>query len=89
VHSHCKRLEVRLKYAQDLSISVKDDGAGIDPTILANGKHGHFGLQGMRERAERIGGKFTLNSSPQHGTEITVVVPGDIVFSKNRHFSSR
>jgi signal transduction histidine kinase len=46
-------------------------------------------LQGMRERAERIGGKLTLISSPRHGTEITVVVPGDIVFHKIRHFSSK
>lgn len=82
MHSRGKRLEVRLRYAQDLSVSVKDDGSGIDPTILANGKQGHFGLQGMRERAERIGGKLTLTSSPKHGTEITVVVPGDIVFHK-------
>jgi signal transduction histidine kinase/ligand-binding sensor domain-containing protein len=88
-HSRGKRLEVRLKYAQDLAISVKDDGCGIDPAILANGKQGHFGLQGMRERAERIGGKLTLISSPRHGTEITVVVPGDIVFHKIRHFSSK
>lgn len=89
MHSHGKRLEVRLKYAHDLSVSVKDDGAGIDPTILANGKHGHFGLQGMRERAERIGGKLTLTSSPKHGTEITVVVPGDIVFRKNRRLPNQ
>ncbi|HXQ71241.1 MAG TPA: ATP-binding protein, partial [Pyrinomonadaceae bacterium] len=84
MHSHGKRLEVKLKYAQDLSVSVKDDGAGIDPMILANGKQGHFGLQGMRERAERIGGKLTLISLPKHGTEITLVVPGDIVFRTNR-----
>lgn len=89
MHSRGKRLEVRLKYAQDLSISVKDDGVGIDPTILANGKQGHFGLQGMRERAERIGGKLTLISSPKHGTEITVVVPGDLVFRKTRRLSNR
>jgi signal transduction histidine kinase/ligand-binding sensor domain-containing protein len=89
MHSHGKRMEVQLKYAQDLSVSVKDDGTGIDPTILANGKQGHFGLQGMRERAERIGGKLILTSSPKHGTEIKVVVPGDIVFRKNRLLSGR
>ena len=88
MHSHGKRLEVRLKYGQDLSLSVKDDGAGIDPTILANGKQGHFGLQGMRERAEHIGGKLILNSS-KHGTEITIVVPGDIVFRKFRRISNK
>ncbi|HEX5885555.1 MAG TPA: hypothetical protein VFY67_13520, partial [Pyrinomonadaceae bacterium] len=59
-------------------------GTGIDPMILANGKQGHFGLQGMRERAERIGGKLTLISLPKHGTEITLVVPGDIVFRTSR-----
>lgn len=83
MHSRSKRLEVKLKYAQDLSVSVKDDGTGIDPTILANGKQGHFGLQSMRERAERIGGKLILSSSANHGTEITIIVPGDIVFRKN------
>jgi signal transduction histidine kinase len=43
----------------------------------------------MRERAERIGGKLMFTSSPKHGTEIKVVVPGDIVFRKNRRLSGR
>lgn len=84
VHSAATRLEVELRYAQDLAVRVSDNGIGIDPAISDNGKDGHFGLPGMRERAARIGGKFTLVSSAASGTEVTVVVPGSIVFRKAR-----
>jgi signal transduction histidine kinase len=79
-HSRGSRLEVGLKYGHDLAVHVKDNGIGIDPTILDQGKEGHFGLPGMRERVARIGGKLTIASSASSGTEITVVVPGGIVF---------
>jgi signal transduction histidine kinase/ligand-binding sensor domain-containing protein len=83
IHSGAKRLEVELNYGHDLSVRVKDDGVGIDPAIVEQGKAGHFGLQGMRERAARIGGNLTVSSSADSGTEITIVVPGRIVFRKN------
>jgi signal transduction histidine kinase len=79
-HSTGSRLEVELRYGHDLVLHVKDNGVGIDPTIGDHGKQGHFGLQGMRERVARIGGKLTIVSSAGSGTEITVVVPGGIVF---------
>jgi signal transduction histidine kinase/ligand-binding sensor domain-containing protein len=79
-HSKGSRLEVRLKYGRDLVLQVKDNGVGIDPTVVDKGKEGHFGLQGMRERVARIGGKLTVARSPDSGTEITIVVPGGIVF---------
>jgi signal transduction histidine kinase len=80
-HSTGNRLEVGLKYGHDLVVLIKDNGVGIDPTIAEKGKDGHFGLQGMRERTARIGGKLTVASS-KTGTEVSVVVPGDIVFRK-------
>jgi signal transduction histidine kinase len=83
-HSKATRLEVELTYAQDLTVRVSDNGAGIDSTVVAQGKEGHFGLQGMRERAERIGAKLTVVSSATAGTEITTIVPGSIVFRKLR-----
>jgi signal transduction histidine kinase len=61
-------------------VRVKDNGKGIDASIVSEGKDGHFGLQGMRERAARIGAKLTLDSTSVLGTEITLVVPGDIAF---------
>jgi signal transduction histidine kinase/ligand-binding sensor domain-containing protein len=81
-HSRGGRLEVALKYGHDLAVQVRDNGVGIDPTLAEQGKDGHFGLQGMRERVERIGAKLTVVSSADSGTEITVIVPGSIVFRK-------
>jgi signal transduction histidine kinase/ligand-binding sensor domain-containing protein len=82
MHSAASLLEVELRYAQDLAVRVSDNGIGIDRAVLNNGKDGHFGLSCMRERAVRIGGKLTVVSSATSGTEITVVVPGGIVFRK-------
>jgi signal transduction histidine kinase/ligand-binding sensor domain-containing protein len=82
VHSGGTRLEVGLIYANDLTLRVSDNGEGIDPDIVASGKEGHFGIQSMRERAERIGGKLTVVSSAGSGTEITLVVPGRTIFRK-------
>jgi signal transduction histidine kinase len=83
-HSGASRLEVELRYARDLTLRVDDNGTGIDPAIADRGKDGHFGLQGMRERAARIGGKLTLGSSASSGTEIRLIVPGGICFRKMR-----
>lgn len=79
-HSGGNRVEITLDYAHDLTLRVSDNGGGIEPDVAAQGKDGHFGLRGMRERAERIGSKFTLVSSPASGTLITLVVPGRVAF---------
>jgi signal transduction histidine kinase len=80
VHSQATQLSVELSYAQDLSLRIRDNGFGIDPDIVRRGKQGHFGLQSMRERAERIMGKFSVDSSAGSGTEITLIVPGGIIY---------
>ena len=75
-------MDVHLRYAKDLFLSVQDNGRGIAPEILANGKEGHFGLQGMRERATRIGAKLNLSSSSDSGTAIVLTVPGNVIFQR-------
>jgi signal transduction histidine kinase len=82
MHSGGSQLELELRYGSDLTLRVSDNGTGIDPDITDRGKEGHFGLQGMRERAARIGGNLTLGSCSNSGTEIKLVVPGDIIFRK-------
>jgi len=84
LHSRARRLEVELKYGSDLTLQMKDNGVGFDPTIVDHGKEGHFGLTGMRERAARIGAKLTLTSSARSGTEVNLIVPGKIIFPKSR-----
>jgi signal transduction histidine kinase len=81
-HSGASRMDVHLRYAKDLFLSVQDNGRGIAPEILANGKEGHFGLQGMSERAARIGGKLHLSSSPGSGTLMEITISGNIVFRR-------
>jgi signal transduction histidine kinase len=54
----------------------------MEPDVLTKGRDGHFGFRGMRERADRIRSKLTLNSCPKSGTVMTLVVPGNIVFRK-------
>ena len=80
VHSHATQLRVELSYAQDLSLGISDNGNGIDPEILHRGKQGHFGLQNMRERAARIMGEFSVESSAGFGTAISLTVPGGIIY---------
>jgi signal transduction histidine kinase len=86
-HSHGSSLAVELRYAHDLELRVRDNGVGIDPTVIDHGKNGHFGLQGMQERAARIGGKLSIVSSAQSGTNVTLVVPGAITFVHSSHRS--
>jgi signal transduction histidine kinase len=80
VHSRATQLRVELSYGQDLSLRISDNGAGIDPDIVRRGKPGHFGLQSMRERAARIMGKFSVESSAGSGAVITLTVPGGIIY---------
>jgi signal transduction histidine kinase len=79
-HSRASALQVELTYADDLALRVRDNGIGMDVAVAERGKEGHFGLQGMRERAARILGKLTVASSAVEGTEITLVVPGRVIY---------
>ena len=82
LHSQAKQLDVALTYARDLTLRVRDNGIGMDAVVLDKGRDGHFGLHGMRERAARIGGKLTIVSSQNSGTEMTLLVPGRNIFRK-------
>jgi signal transduction histidine kinase/ligand-binding sensor domain-containing protein len=81
-HSEGTRLHVELRYGGDLSLRVHDNGKGIPPEVAAKGRSGHFGLVGMRERAAQIKASVTVASAPGTGTEVQLVVPGKIAFSR-------
>jgi signal transduction histidine kinase len=72
-HSHAATIEVELGTAQkDLRLVISDDGIGFDPAKL---QYGHFGLMGMRERAQEIGAHFSLVASPGDGVRIEIRLP--------------
>jgi len=80
-HSRAKRVEFELQYSdRDLQMWVRDDGVGIDSQVLRDGREGHWGLRGMRERAARIGGQLQIFSNPAHGTEVRLSIPSNIAF---------
>jgi signal transduction histidine kinase len=80
-HSGANSVEVELEYAANrMRVLVRDDGCGINPEVLRSGRVGHWGLSGMRERAEGMGAKFRVMSGAEAGTEVELSVPGHIAF---------
>jgi signal transduction histidine kinase len=81
-HARATRIDVGIVYGrQALSLRICDDGAGIEPAILAEGREGHFGLLGMRERAEKINAEIKLETRSGAGTEIELIVPASIAYA--------
>ncbi len=75
-HSGASRILIRLHMeARKLYLRIKDDGRGFNQEGAFASVGGHFGLIGMRERAERLGGELRLASNPGEGTEVEVSVP--------------
>lgn len=83
-HAHGKKIEVELEYAHfGLRVLVRDNGVGFESDILRFGRHGHWGLSGMRERAKRIGANLRVFSRPAAGTEVELIVPAPIAFQSS------
>ena len=76
-------MEIRYN-ASSFRLRVRDDGRGIDPAIAAEGRAGHYGVPGMRERAKRIGGKLDVWTKTGAGTEVELSIPGSIAYLKRR-----
>lgn len=77
-HAHANAAKLRLTYgANEIVIVVEDDGVGfdLDSTAATAVERGHFGMAGMRERAESIGGSLTVMSQPGRGAVVTATLP--------------
>lgn len=81
-HAGATAIEARLDYrAGQLRLSIRDDGAGVPPEVLAaGGRHGHWGFSGMRERAGRIQARLTLHSTTGGGTEWRLALAGALAY---------
>jgi ligand-binding sensor domain-containing protein/signal transduction histidine kinase len=84
-HAHAHRIEVELTYdVRQFRLQIRDDGKGIDPAVLADQRRGHFGLPGMRERAELVGGRLDVWSEVGVGTEVDLRIPAAKAYATTR-----
>jgi ligand-binding sensor domain-containing protein/signal transduction histidine kinase len=76
-HAQARRIEVEIRYDErQFRLRVRDDGKGIDPKLVnEDGRTGHYGLRGMRERAKLLGGKLAVWSELDSGTELELRIP--------------
>lgn len=80
-HAHANKIEADITYAKRLlRLRIRDDGRGIDPKLLGAGRDGHWGLPGMRERAEQIGARLDIWSELGAGTEVDLRIPASVAY---------
>ena len=80
-HAKASKIEADITYGERvLRLRIRDDGKGIDPKLLDAGRDGHWGLPGMRERAQQIGAQLDMWSEVGAGTELELRIPGSIAY---------
>ena len=81
-HAAARTIIVELHHGTDrLSLAIIDDGIGLSAAVLAAGsRQGHYGMVGMRERAQRMDGAVEIISTTRTGTTIRVTVPARVAY---------
>jgi signal transduction histidine kinase len=80
-HARARRIEVEIRYdARQLRVRVRDDGIGMDAGAIQEGRAGHFGLKGMRERAKGAGAQLDVWSEEGAGTEVELTIPASVAY---------
>jgi len=75
-HAQAKNIAVLIEVQEtQVRLRVKDDGVGFEASKGTAARPGHFGLQGMQERAKKAGGQFQLGSEPGKGTMVEFTAP--------------
>jgi signal transduction histidine kinase/streptogramin lyase len=85
-HSGGSKIEVEIHYDdRQFRLRVRDNGTGLDPKVMEGGqREGHYGVPGMRERAKLAGGKLTIFSKLNSGTELELTIPASLAYKKSR-----
>jgi signal transduction histidine kinase len=80
-HSEATSIEIEVEYgSKELRLFVRDNGCGIDGDVIKTGRDGHWGITGMRERAQRIGGTLKIRSRTAAGTEVELRIPAQVAY---------
>jgi signal transduction histidine kinase/ligand-binding sensor domain-containing protein len=85
-HAHAHRIDVHIHYERRrFSLRVRDDGSGIPAHVTdGGGRTGHFGLEGMRERAALSGGELQIRTGQGLGTEVVLEIPATRAYDKRQ-----
>jgi ligand-binding sensor domain-containing protein/anti-sigma regulatory factor (Ser/Thr protein kinase) len=84
-HASARSIETEITYGErELQLRIRDDGEGIPLEILEQGRSGHYGLPGMRERARQIGGQLDIRSQCGAGTEIKLTIAATIAYRRSK-----
>jgi signal transduction histidine kinase len=84
-HAQASNVEADIIYAESaVRLRVRDNGKGMDPKHLEEGRDGHWGLSGMRERAQQMGGKLEMWSEIGAGTEVELLIPASIAYIEGK-----
>jgi signal transduction histidine kinase len=80
-HARARHIETEITYGdREFRLRIRDDGEGIPTALLLDGRPGHYGLPGMRERAHQIGTTLGIWSRSGAGTEIELSLAGSIAY---------
>jgi ligand-binding sensor domain-containing protein/signal transduction histidine kinase len=85
-HAEASQIEVEIRYDdRELRVRIRDDGKGIARQVLqGGGSAGHWGLRGVRERAQQIGARLDFWSEAGAGTEVELTIPASIAYEKSK-----
>jgi signal transduction histidine kinase len=86
-HAEASNIEAEVQFdAHQLRLRIRDDGKGISSEILAaGGRPGHWGITGIRERAQRVGAVMNYWTELGAGTEVELRIPAAIAYEKQRN----
>lgn len=81
-HANATAIEVEILHGEKrLIVSIRDDGIGIPAATLETANiPGHWGIQGMRERANRLGARLELSDRPGGGTEVRLTILASVAY---------
>jgi hypothetical protein len=80
-HAQAGHIETEITYGESLRLRFRDDGKGIDPSVVERGgRSGHWGSPGIRDRAKPIGAELSVWSELGAGTEVELSIPGSIAY---------
>ncbi|WP_066526212.1 sensor histidine kinase [Erythrobacter sp. CCH5-A1] len=83
-HSRASRIEIGVRFGRWSFVAhVRDNGIGMGEDVIAQGAApGHFGLVGMKERIEALGGRFVIESASGFGTVVELLIPARLAYAR-------